>query len=135
MGFQYRRSKKIGDNTRVNVSTRSVGVSTGTRNMRVSVNSRGGVGYSFRIPGTNIRFRKYSRKSGSAATGLLIMCVVYICQFIAWLIILTPFLVWYVIKYTFLGLFWIYKKIFQAIKNIFMRLKNHSTTAKRDEDI
>lgn len=125
MGFYHRKSKKVGQNTRVNVSTRSVGISTGTQNMRVSVNSRGGVGYSFRIPGTNIRFRKYSRKSGSAVTGLLMLCMVYLCQFFAWLIILAPVMVWYIIKYTCLGIFWFYKKIFELLKNLFMQLKSH----------
>ena len=133
MGIQYRKSKKVGKNTRINVSTKSVGISTGTKNMRVSVNSRGGVGYSFRVPGTNIRFRKYSRKSGSAVTGLFIMCMVYTCQFFGWLIVLAPVLSWYIIKYTCLVIFWFYKKIFELLKNLFIRLKNHNKNTKQEE--
>ncbi|CAG7839912.1 hypothetical protein CLOHAE12215_01328 [Clostridium haemolyticum] len=42
MGLNYRKSFKIGKNTRVNVSkTGGIGISTGTKGVRVSVNKKG----------------------------------------------------------------------------------------------
>ena len=61
------------------------------------------------------------------------MCMVYTCQFFGWLIVLAPVLSWYIIKYTCLGIFWFYKKIFELLKNLFIRLKNHNKNTKQEE--
>lgn len=124
MGAKYRKSKKIGNSSRITATSKSVGVSTGGKNVRISVNSKGGTGISFRIPGTNIRFRKYSRGSNSLLVGSLIMLFVYILQFIAWISLICLFIFWWIIKYTVLGTVWLYKKIFEICKSAFIKLKN-----------
>ncbi|HOB29851.1 MAG TPA: DUF4236 domain-containing protein [Bacillota bacterium] len=59
MGFSFRKSKKIGKNTRINLSKSGVSLSTGVKGARVSVNKKG-TRKTFSIPGTGIRYTKYS---------------------------------------------------------------------------
>lgn len=67
MGLQYRKSKNLGGGVRLNVGKKSAGLSAGVKGARVSVNSKGRVGLSLGIPGTNFRYRKVmsSKKGGS----------------------------------------------------------------------
>lgn len=58
MGLQYRKSKNLGGGVRLNVGKKSAGLSAGVKGARVSVNSKGRVGLSLGIPGTNFRYRK-----------------------------------------------------------------------------
>lgn len=60
MGFRVRRSIKIAPGVRLNVSSKSIGVSAGVRGARVSVNSSGRVTRSVGIPGTGISHTKTS---------------------------------------------------------------------------
>ena len=66
MGLQYRKSKNLGGGVRLNVGKKSAGLSAGVKGARVSVNSKGRVGLSLGIPGTNFRYRKVmsSKKGG-----------------------------------------------------------------------
>ncbi|KAA9134406.1 DUF4236 domain-containing protein [Microbacterium caowuchunii] len=58
MGFRVRRSIKIAPGVRLNVSSKSVGLSAGVRGARVSVNSSGRTTTTVGIPGTGISHRK-----------------------------------------------------------------------------
>lgn len=70
MGITFRKSFKIGKNTRINLSSKGgVGISTGVKGARVSVNKQGAKMYGGRGP---VRFQKqlYStpQKSNSIGT-------------------------------------------------------------------
>lgn len=58
MGFRVRKSIKIAPGVRLNVSSKSIGVSAGVRGARVSVNSSGRVTRTVGIPGTGISHTK-----------------------------------------------------------------------------
>lgn len=88
MGFTYRKSKSLGNGTRLNIGKKSVGLSAGTKGARVSVNSKGRVGISLGIPGTNFRYRKImnsKKKSGGLISAIvnltwwLLVASVWIC--------------------------------------------------------
>lgn len=91
MGFQFRKSKNLGAGTRLNVGKRSIGISSGVKGARFSVNSKGRAGISLSIPGTGIRYRK-SVKIGSG--GL----VSGICSFLIGLFQIAFLLTWWVFK-------------------------------------
>lgn len=57
MGLRYRKSIKIGKNTRINLSKSGAGISTGVKGARVSVGPRG-VRQTVGIPGTGIYYTK-----------------------------------------------------------------------------
>lgn len=67
MGFRMRRSIKIAPGVRLNVSSKSVGLSAGVRGARMSVNSSGRTTATVGIPGTGISYRKTS-STGRAST-------------------------------------------------------------------
>ena len=87
MGLQFRKSKKIGKNTRLNVSNKSFGVSTGIKGASVSMNSKGRSSINFSLPGTGLRYRKtFSAKNGGGIIGIvsfitigLIHLTIYLC--------------------------------------------------------
>lgn len=54
MGFRVRKSIKIAPGVRLNVSSKSIGVSAGVRGARISANSSGRVTRTVGIPGTGI---------------------------------------------------------------------------------
>lgn len=66
MGFRVRRSVKIAPGVRLNVSTKSVGVSAGVRGARVSVNSSGRTTRTVGIPGTGISHTSVSTTGGNS---------------------------------------------------------------------
>lgn len=114
MGFQFRKSKNIGAGTRLNVGKKSVGISSGVKGARFSVNSKGRAGISLSIPGTGIRYRK-SIKIGSG--GL----ISGICNFLIGLFQIAFLLTWWVFKlviwlmyimviYTYRGIAYLVKK-------------------------
>ena len=65
MGFRVRRSFKIAPGVRLNVSSKSVGLSAGVRGARISVNSKGRVTRTVGIPGTGI---SHTTSSSSRST-------------------------------------------------------------------
>ena len=91
MGFTYRRSKNIGSGVRLNTGKKSVGLSSGVKGIRASVNSKGRAGISLSIPGTGIRYRK-SIKIGHG--GLL----AGVCNFFIGLFQIGFLLTWWILK-------------------------------------
>lgn len=90
MGWQFRKSIRLGKGFRLNISKSGIGLSGGVKGARVSVGPRG-VRRTFSIPGTGISHTKtYSAKklrrraqSGCAAmllslAGLLALLLVFI---------------------------------------------------------
>ena len=73
MGFTYRKSKNLGGGVRLNTGKKSIGLSAGVKGAHVSVNSKGRIGLSLGIPGTNFRYRKVmSTKKVAAVLSLLL---------------------------------------------------------------
>ncbi|WP_284035485.1 DUF4236 domain-containing protein [Neobacillus sp. 114] len=56
MGFGFRKSFKIAPGVRLNVGSKSIGVSAGVKGLRYSVNSRGGSRMTASIPNTGIYY-------------------------------------------------------------------------------
>ena len=122
MGVSYRKSKNIGAGTKLNVATKSVGLSTGVKGARVSINSKGTTGINLSIPGTGLRYRKtFSAKKGGAAGFIIVPIImflnltIYICKvmfiFLWWLMKLSIWLVYQIYRVLFLGFQWIYCKV------------------------
>lgn len=123
MGIQFRKSKKIGNNTRMNVSNKSIGVSTGIKGARISTNSKGRSSINLSIPGTGLRYRKtFSAKKGGGIIGLVslmtigfINLMIYLCYvsfILAWWFI--KIIIWLFYKFfycLYLGIKWVYGKI------------------------
>ena len=105
MGFSYRKSTKVGKNSRVNVSSKSVGFSTGVKGARVSVNSKGKARMNFSIPGTGLRYTKTISPSG----GLLMMCIIGIVNIYIWLIKAAFILLWWMLKVMFVACYYALK--------------------------
>ena len=88
MGFTYRKSKNLGGGVRLNTGKKSIGLSAGVKGAHVSVNSKGRIGLSLGIPGTNFRYRKVmSTKKGGGGfiaalvnlTWWLLVAMVWVC--------------------------------------------------------
>ena len=56
MGLRFRKSVKLGKNTRLNIGKKSIGISTGVKGARTSINSSGRRTSSVGIPGTGISY-------------------------------------------------------------------------------
>lgn len=67
MGFKVRKSLKIAPGVRINVGSKSMGVSIGGKGLRYSVNTRTGARTTVGIPGTGISYSTASRKYSSSA--------------------------------------------------------------------
>lgn len=67
MGFRVRKSFKIAPGVRVNVGSKSMGVSIGGRGLRYSVNTRTGARTTVSIPGTGVSYSPSSRRYNSSA--------------------------------------------------------------------
>lgn len=67
MGFRMRKSFKIAPGVRLNVGTKSAGISVGGKGLRYSVNSRTGSRATVGIPGTGISYSTSGRSYNSAA--------------------------------------------------------------------
>lgn len=104
----------------MNAGKKSIGVSSGIKGARFSVNSKGRAGISLSIPGTGIRYRK-SIKIGSG--GL----IAGICNFLIGLFQIAFLLTWWVFKlviwlmcvmviYTYRGIVFLVKKIAEKFR-------------------
>jgi hypothetical protein len=58
MGLSFRKSKKIFPGIRLNLTTKGIGISGGTKGLRVSHSATGRKTFSAGIPGSGIRYRK-----------------------------------------------------------------------------
>ena len=71
MGWSFRKSKSLGKNSRLNIGKKSMGISTGVKGARISVNSKGRAGFSISAPG-GFRYRKsFKIGGGGIVAGIL----------------------------------------------------------------
>lgn len=129
MGFQYRKRKSLGKNTHLNISNKSIGISTGTKGTRVSINSRGRSSINLSIPGTGLRYRKtFSAKNGGGIIGLLLFftmemlnLTIYICKVSIilcwWAFKALCYFAYYFFYYAYLACKWIANKVIYLISN------------------
>lgn len=70
MGWRYRKSINIGGGTRLNIGSKSVGISTGRKGFRISSNSRTGSQVTVGIPKTGLSYRQRlsARRSRASAS-------------------------------------------------------------------
>ena len=118
MGLQYRKSKSLGGGSRLNVGKKSVGVSSGVKGARVSVNSSGRAGISLSIPKTGIRYRKSIKiGSGGLLAGIVnfFIGMIQIALLLAWWVLKLVIWFWYaLIVYACRGVKYLFRKIFPA---------------------
>lgn len=129
MGIQYRKRKSLGKNTQLNISNKSVGISTGVKGAKFSMNSRGRSSINLSIPGTGFKYRKtFSAKNGGGIIGFLLMCTmgmlnltIYICKVSAilcwWAFKALCYFTYYFFYYAYLACKWIINKIIYLISN------------------
>ncbi len=127
MGFQYRKRKSLSKNTKLNISNKSIGISTGTKGARVSINSRGRSSINLSIPGTGLRYRKtFSAKSGGGIIGLMIACtmgffnlMIYMCKVSVilfwWILKVLCYFTYYIFYYIYLACKWTINKVIHLI--------------------
>lgn len=113
MGFTYRKSKNLGGGVRLNTGKKSVGLSSGIKGARVSVNSKGRVGLNLGIPGTNFRYRKVmsAKKGGGGFIAAIINLTWWLMVAMVWLCCMICLYFWKFL--VFLG-----KKLFSLIKTV-----------------
>lgn len=73
MGFNFRKSKKIGKNGRITFSKSGTSVSHGNKWMRTTYNSKGQKTTTYKIPGTGI---SYSTKRKNMAIDILFILLI-----------------------------------------------------------
>lgn len=105
MGINFRKRISIGKGASLNVGKKSIGISGGVKGARVGINSSGRSHFSFGIPGTGIRFTKYSKKG----KGIIALC----CSAFAWMLI-------QIFNLVLLFAYWIMWAIFMMFKWIFI---------------
>lgn len=66
MGFRFRKSINLGGGTKINFGKSSVGISSGFKGFRTSINSKGRKTTSVGIPGSGISYVKTSNISGGS---------------------------------------------------------------------
>ena len=109
----YRKSKNIGGGVRLNTGKKSIGLSAGVKGARVSVNSKGRMGFSLGIPGTNFRYRKVmsAKKGGGGFIASIVNLTWWLLVAMVWICCMIFLYFWKFLA--FLG-----KKLFSLIKNI-----------------
>ena len=129
MGWSFRKSKSLGKSSRLNIGKKSIGVSTGVKGARVSVNSKGRAGISISAPG-GFEYRKSFKIGG----GGIIAGILSVFLALGWgMVLLTIWVlkwacyVWFLICkwifigirslciYTYEGIVFLFKKIFELI--------------------
>ena len=68
MGFRFRKSVKIAPGVRLNIGKKSVGISAGVKDARVSVNSSGRKTTTVGLPGTGLSYSKTEKIGGRKTT-------------------------------------------------------------------
>ncbi|WP_415482592.1 DUF4236 domain-containing protein [Bacillus velezensis] len=56
MGFKFRKSVKIAPGVKLNINSKSVGISAGVKGARISTNTKGRTTTTVGIPGTGISY-------------------------------------------------------------------------------
>lgn len=97
----------------MNTGKKSVGLSSGIKGARVSVNSKGRVGLNLGIPGTNFRYRKVmsAKKGGGGFIAAIINLTWWLMVAMVWLCCMICLYFWKFL--VFLG-----KKLFSLIKTV-----------------
>lgn len=129
MSLYYRKSKNIGNGTRLNINKKSVGISTGVKGARISANSKGNVRMNLSIPGTGFRYTKTIGKGSSGIAALfigLINITIYICKSLF-------ILIWWLFKIMVVAAYYICFYICKGCKAIFCRIKSKFSKEKRNE--
>lgn len=123
----YRKSKNIGGGVRLNTGKKSVGLSAGVKGARVSVNSKGRIGLSLGIPGTNFRYRKVmsTKKGGGGFIAAIINLTWWLLVAMVWLCCIICIYFWKFL--VFLG-----KKLFSLIKNIVVNFRKKESEGKEN---
>lgn len=123
----YRKSKNIGGNVRLNTGKKSIGLSAGVKGTRVSVNSKGHMGFSLGIPGTNFRYRKVmsAKKGGSGFIAAIVNLTWWLLVAMVWLCCIICIYFWKFL--VFLG-----KKLFPLIKNIVVNFHKKESEGKEN---
>lgn len=110
MGFRFRKSMKIAPGVRMNLGTKSAGLSFGGKGFRYSVNSSGRRTTTVGIPGTGMSWSKSSTSSQNHG------CLWWLFIGSWWYILKwTCILVFQFYKWVFIGLWWICKKLFYEL--------------------
>lgn len=113
MGLSFRKRKSLGGGSTATFTNKGIGISTGVKGMRFGVNSSGYQHFSLSIPGTGIRFTRYSRR-GKGPIALIVGFTVWFM--VAMLELAAIFTYWgfYLVllcfKWFFLGLLWCVRK-------------------------
>ena len=123
----YRKSKNIGGGVRLNTGRKSVGLSAGVKGARVSVNSKGRIGLSLGIPGTNFRYRKVmsTKKGGGGFIAALVNLTWWLLVAMVWVCCMICIYFWKFL--VFLG-----KKLFSLIKNIVVNFRKKESEGKEN---
>lgn len=108
----YRKSKNIGGGVRLNTGKKSIGLSAGVKGARVSINSKGRMGLSLGIPGTNFRYRKVvsSKKGGGGFTAAIINLTWWLLVAMVWICCMICIYFWKFMLFLGKKLFYIAKK-------------------------
>jgi hypothetical protein len=117
MSVYYRKSKKVGKNTRLNVSSSSVGISTGVKGATVGLNSKGRASINLSIPGTGLRYRKtFSSKGSGGAVATLLMIFLGFINIMIYMFRVAIILCWWMIKVSFVMLYYLCLYTYKACK-------------------
>lgn len=104
MGWSFRKSKSLGKNSRMNIGKKSIGVSTGVKGARISVNSKGRAGISITAPG-GFKYRKSFKIGG----GGIIKGILSVFLTLGWgMVLLSIWVVKWACYILFLMCKWIY---------------------------
>lgn len=131
MGFTYRKSKNIGSGVRLNTGKKSVGLSSGVKGARVSVNSKGRAGISLSIPGTGIRYRKSIKVGhGGFLAGL--------CNFFIAFFQIGFLLTWWLLKLVLWLMYvlavYAYRGISFLVRSVISKLRKRETSGENVEE-
>ena len=112
MGLQYRKSKNLGGGVRLNVGKKSAGLSAGVKGARVGVNSKGRIGLSLGIPGTNFRYRKVmsAKKGGGGFIAVIVNLTWWLIVAMVWACCMICIYFWKFVVFLGKKLFYLAKK-------------------------
>ena len=68
MGFRFRKSVKLAPGINLNFNKKSVGITTGVKGAKFTVNSKGKTTTSVGLPGTGLSYQKISNTNNPKAT-------------------------------------------------------------------
>lgn len=129
MGLSYKKSKNLGNGTKLNIGKSSIGMSAGVKGARISANTKGHVRMNFSIPGTGFRYTRTISKSGGAVAMLTIGTInimIYICKIIF-------IFMWWLLKITFVCMYYIFYYVAIGCKTLLQCIKNKASERRGKE--